>query len=211
MKNAIIVANGNISKSLINSITPEKFIVAVDGSYKFLKENNLRCDLVVGDLDSLFLPLQNDVIKNGIEIIRYETDKDFTDTDLAIKEVIKRGFKKITVVGAIGTRVDHTLANILLLEKYTGHGVTIRIIDNNNEIELLENSKKTIEKSDGFKYVSFISLTDFSTLSLTGFKYNLIHKKIKRDDTLCISNKQKDSKAQIKVFSGKILMIRSRD
>ena len=211
MKNAVIVANGNISKNLINSITPDKFIVAVDGSYKFLKENNLRCDLVVGDLDSLFLPLQNDVIKNGIEIIRYEADKDFTDTDLAIKEVIKRGFKKITVFGAIGTRVDHTLANILLLEKYAGYGVTIRIIDNNNEIELLENSKKTIEKSDGFKYVSFISLTDFSTLSLTGFKYNLKNKKIKRDDTLCISNKQKDSKAQIKVFSGKILMIRSRD
>lgn len=211
MKTAVIVANGNFSKRLINSITPEKFIVAVDGSYNYLKENDIRCDLVVGDLDSLSLSLQNYISQKGIELIRYETEKDFTDTDLAMKEVIKRGYQNISVFGAIGTRVDHTLANILLLEKYVGHGVTIRIIDNNNEIELLENCKKTIEKSDGCKYISFISLTDFSTLTLTGFKYNLKNKKIKRGQTLCVSNEPRDKKALITITQGKILMVKSRD
>lgn len=210
MKTAVIISNGGISQK-ITFEDQNNFIVAVDGGYSCIRKQKLKCGLVIGDLDSIAKSDISAIRKSGIELLRFPKDKDYTDTELAIKEMIKRGFGKIILIGVIGKRIDHTLANILLLEKYSDSKAEIKIIDNNNEIAILKNCKKAVGKSKKYKYISFISLTDFSTLSLTGFKYNLKNKKIRRGDTLCVSNEQKGAKAEVTVHKGKILMIRSRD
>ncbi len=207
---AVLVANGNLNEKLLGQIKPHDFLVGVDAGTLFLLNHNFSCDLAVGDFDSVS-PREFELIKKKAkDIVCFNPDKDFTDTELAIREVKKRGYKNILILGAVGSRLDHTIANILLLDE------GIKIVDEYNEIEMIK-SKKVIEPacrqagSQKFKYVSFVSITDFSTLSLSGFKYPLKNKKIKRGQTLCLSNEMKNKKALIEVSYGKILMIKSRD
>ena len=55
--------------------------------------------------------------EENVPIKKFPVKKDKTDSELSIEYLIEIGFKDITLVGAIGTRMDHTLANILLLNK----------------------------------------------------------------------------------------------
>lgn len=210
MSQAIIVANGNISSKLKLPISHEDFLVGVDAGALYFINNYYYCDLAIGDFDSVTKKQLEKIKKKVKEVKVYCPDKDFTDTELALKEVIKRGYKNIIIIGAIGTRFDHSLANIFLLEKYISKRVKIKIIDEHNEIETVKNDNKVRQKRD-FPYVSFISLSSSSVLSLSGFKYPIFQKDIKKGETIGISNELINNKAYIKVHKGKVLMIRSRD
>ncbi|MBI3385008.1 thiamine diphosphokinase [Candidatus Gottesmanbacteria bacterium] len=209
MSQVIIVANGDISSTLELQINPGDFLVGVDAGALYLLKH-YYCDLAIGDFDSV-TKKQLDQIKNYAKEIKiYSSDKDFTDTELALEEVVRRGFKNIVIIGAIGTRMDHTLGNLFLLEKFLEEGIKIKIIDEHNEIEIL-NNQITVPPDKDFKYISFISLTETVILTLSRFKYPLKNHLVKRGQTLCLSNEFLDKKAKILVKDGKVLMIKSRD
>ncbi len=210
MSQAIIIANGNISPKLQLHLNHGDFLVGVDAGALYFINNNHCCDLAIGDFDSVTKKQLDKIKKKAKEIKIYSPEKDFTDTELALEEVVKRGFKNIIISGAIGTRMDHSLANILLLEKYCRKDVRIRLIDEHNVVEIVTEQKKVPQSKDFF-YVSFISLSDSSVISLKDFKYPLSQKEIRRGQTICISNETKGKAGSVKVHKGKILMIRSRD
>lgn len=87
-------------------IPPESLIIAADGGYSRLLKAGIEPDLIVGDFDSLgFVPETDKVIK-------FLSEKDDTDTGLAVDEGIKRGCGEFYIYGGTGGRLDHTLANI---------------------------------------------------------------------------------------------------
>ena len=109
-------------------------------------------------------------------------------------------------------RLDHTLGNIMLMEKYQKAGVNISIIDNNNEIKMIsDDGELYIEAKEG-RYISIIPLTDsIQGLYLEGFKYPLTNVKVQRGSTLCISNQVKDKAGKVKLRQGKALVFISKD
>ena len=124
-------------------------------------------------------------------------------------EAISRGYKKAVIYGVWGTRFDHLLSSVLLLEKYQS-SIKLLIKDGKNEIGLISGQEKiTVNKN--YRYISFISLSDFSTLTLIGLKYSLQRRMIKRGDTLCVSNEIVSKKGKAEVHAGKVLMIKSID
>lgn len=86
--------------------TPEDYVIAADGGYRHCREAGLVPDLLLGDFDSLQdLPDVSDVK-------RFPVDKDDTDSMLAIKLGLEKGFRTFHLYGGTGGRMDHTLANI---------------------------------------------------------------------------------------------------
>ena len=77
---------------------------------------------------------------------------------MALKKAIEMGGKQITIVGATGTRFDHTIANIHILKEAMENGVDIQIIDEHNKIKLI-NKNIEIKKDNRYKFVSLIPLT----------------------------------------------------
>ena len=75
----------------------------------------LRVDLVVGDLDSVDAADLEAAVADGTEVERHPTAKDATDLELALDAAVARGATRVLVVGAHGGRLDHFLANVLLL------------------------------------------------------------------------------------------------
>lgn len=94
-------------------------IIAADGGYLHCLEEGLQPDLLLGDFDSL------QHIPEQIDLLRFPAEKDDTDSMLAIKEGLRRGFRRFALYGCSGGRLDHTLGNVqalAYLAKAGAHG-----------------------------------------------------------------------------------------
>ena len=107
MKTCYIVGAGDFTRDF--SPDRDDLVICADGGYDALLSRGTRCDLLVGDLDSVkSVPL-------GVEIIRHKVEKDETDMHLCYLEGRKRGYKNFVILGGTGGRDDHTFANYSLL------------------------------------------------------------------------------------------------
>jgi len=102
----------------INFIKKEgDLLIAADGGYELLNKANIIPDIVLGDFDSL------GYIPEGKEIIKHPVKKDDTDTLLAVKIGLERGYKKFCIYGGFGgERTDHTFSNVQTLSYIAQNG-----------------------------------------------------------------------------------------
>ena len=209
MKSIIIASGNSIKKEIFNELYVENdFIICADGGLNYIDNLHIIPNLIVGDFDSvdksLLLKYQN------VQTRKFLPEKDFTDTELAIEEAINYGYKDIVIFGATGTRLDHTMANIMLIERYIKSDINIKIVDDNNYIQIL-NKNITLNKKEGY-YLSIVPITDYiEGLTLKGLKFPLNNVKVNRGSTLCISNEVIDIRAEIQITNGIGLLFLSRD
>lgn len=209
---ALIVANGNINNiNLLKQLKKEyDFILAADGGTNHCIKAGILPDLIIGDLDSISDNTLRISREKNIPIEKFPTKKDSTDTELSINYLISKGYKDITLTGVTGSRMDHTLGNILLLNKLNESGIKGKIIDDNNIIYLVHSELNLLRNLDSF--VSIIPLTNTGiTISLKGFEYELEVVDVSFGSTFCISNKIIEEKAKITIHEGKALVFISKD
>lgn len=212
MKKGLIIASGTINDLdlLKKEIFKHDYIICADGGIKYIYDMNVKIDGIIGDLDSVDDRFSKFINKNNIPIMKFPIEKDETDTELAIKYLSDKGCGYITLMGVMGSRMDHTLANIFLLKKLAGNNIEGRILDENNTIVLSKDYMK-IEKREGY-YLSIIPITPSGVMvSLRGFYYPLRNSLIEYGTTLGISNKLVDEEGEIFITKGEALIIESRD
>ncbi|MCX6821829.1 MAG: thiamine diphosphokinase [Candidatus Aenigmarchaeota archaeon] len=210
-KRAVIISNGKMKNKRFyrKLIKKTDYIICVDGGSKHAKKLNIVPRMIIGDLDSLDKPTQEYFLKKGVEIIRYNREKDKTDMQIAVELVMKLGFKEVLILCVFGDRLDHVLANVFLLQMLTERGIESKIIDEYNEIFLIKNSGKIRGKIGDI--VSFISLTqEVNKIKTKGLKYELNNGKIKIFDTLGISNVLTKNTATINFKKGSLLVIKTK-
>jgi thiamine pyrophosphokinase len=103
-------------------------VIAADGGAAKAALLGLRPDVIVGDLDSLAPDTLERLRAEGVEICAYPAEKEESDTQLALREAIARGASRLIIAGGLGgLRLDHTLANLLLLAlpELAGHEVVL--------------------------------------------------------------------------------------
>ena len=210
--NTVIVTGGNINEEFIKEFfSNNKFniIVAVDKGLEILNKLKIDPDFIIGDFDSV----NESVLKeyNNKNTIELEKEKDFTDTHMALKLAIEKKSTSITIIGAIGTRFDHTLANVHILKEALDNNIKAKIIDEKNEITLINNNT-TIARNNRYKYVSIIPLTtEITGITLKGFKYLLEDATLKIGQSIGISNEQIEEEATIKIEKGIAILFFSKD
>lgn len=161
----------------------DDYIIGADQGAAYLAQYNLSFDLAIGDFDSTSKEDMVLIEQYAQIITKYPSQKDFTDTFLAVQEALKQGYKEIIIYGGIGKRLDHSYANIQLLRQGN-----ITLITNHEKIYLLSPGKHTIQNN--YSYISFFAIEDVINLSLTGFKYELQNVELPVGDPLCISNQK---------------------
>lgn len=114
MANCVIFCAGEFH-GLAEPICAEDFIIAADGGLKHCENLNITPDLILGDFDSLgHIPEKAAV---------YPTEKDDTDSMLAIRHGLEKGFARFILYGAMeGPRLDHTVANLQSLNFLADRG-----------------------------------------------------------------------------------------
>ncbi len=168
---------------------------------------------VVGDFDSVSAPIL-EFYRDNAQVIfhKYNSEKDNTDTDIALKLAICLNSSNITIIGALGKRMDHALSNIHILSNALEARIPCQILDDYNRIYLVKNNI-TIRKSEIYgKYISLIPLTsEVDGLTLTGFKYPLNNASLTIGKSLGVSNEIIQEIASIELKKGILIVIESRD
>ena len=188
-------------------------IIAGDRGLEALYQLKIIPNHVVGDFDSVS-PEILEFYKKQSQIIfhKFNAEKDNTDTDIALQLAIRLKSSKITIMGALGKRMDHAIANIHILKDALEANIPCQMIDEYNRIYLI-NKEMTLEKEKVYgKYVSLIPLTSIvEGLSLTGFKYPLKDYTLPIGTSLGISNEIIGDTAHIEMKNGILIVIESRD
>lgn len=211
----LIVTGGYIDKALLLKLVEEKkdyYIIGVDKGLEALDANNIVPDLAVGDFDSADIKIREKYSDNDNTILLNPV-KDSTDTHVAVTKALKLKPKSIAIVGATGKRIDHMLGNIGLLKICLDNGIdNAFILDNNNKIRII-NKDTVIRKKELYgEFISLIPFTDeVSGITLEGFKYSLREGKLIKDDTLGISNELVKEEGLIKLKSGSLLLLETKD
>lgn len=208
----IIFTNGeykhrNFYEDYIKKIKPD-FIICADGGANYAKEINVRPDIILGDMDSI--SEETKVFYQGVEFLFFPTKKDETDTELAIDYAIKSGAREVTILGGLGSRMDHSLGNIYLLKRFFDAGVKAEIVDENNIIQL-------IGKKEEFQFpvgtvVSLLPIGgDVEGLTISGFEYPVTDGQMTINNPYGISNVTNLANQTIEFKMGLLLVIIPKD
>ncbi len=107
------------------------YVIAVDGGLAHLDAIGRRPDMALGDFDSL------GYIPTGMRVVRFSAHKDKSDMELAFERARAMRYDTIYVFGALGKRLDHTLANLSLFALFTEKGMRVFAIDEQSAITFL--------------------------------------------------------------------------
>ena len=188
------------------------FIIGVDKGCNVLYKYNITPNLIVGDFDSGDLKVVDYFKNTGIEVRKYSTHKDYTDTHLAYNIAKELGdVKKIYLLGATGTRFDHSLGNLGLFLNSLEDEIYLEIVDDNNIMFIVD--KKTTIKNRKNKVLSFHGLSDeVKNFTIKNAKYELERYNLKLLEPRAICNEFLDGEdVQIDFDSGKILVMLTND
>lgn len=198
-----IIITAYIEGSIRNIVdTKGAYIICADGGYSKALAEKIRPSLLMGDFDSLSEELPSDT-----EVITFPTHKDETDTELALLHALEKGFAKVTIVGGIGGRLDHTIANIQNIVKYRKKGLEIEMADEQNRIFVLENEEINLPAKKGTKLSVFAQGGTAKGVSITGTEYPLSDFDLPSDFPLGVSNEFVSDSATVRVVEGTLLVV----
>ena len=187
------------------------FIIGVDRGALVLIEQGICPHLSIGDFDSVTTSELEKIKESSLELIQLPSEKDETDTEVALNYLLNKKVSSINLYGVIGGRIDHTLANIRLLLQFAKKGLALTLVDKGNCLTVLAPGNHEIQ-SPRLPYISFFALESTVTnLTLANLKYPLINYQLKQDDIRCISNETISSSFSVSFDTGYLLMIYSQD
>src|SRR5829696_5858200 len=112
----VVFAGGDaVPPEVADHLPRDAYVIAADSGLDHARALGWPVDLVVGDLDSVSVAALTDARATGVAVEEHAAEKDETDLELALDAAVRWGATHVTVVGGHGGRLDHLLANILLL------------------------------------------------------------------------------------------------
>jgi thiamine pyrophosphokinase len=217
MKTVIICAGGPkdelISFQKFKNLDEVIYIGADRGAMHLLHAGIVPNE-AVGDFDSLATEEYNLLISKVTGVTPVSSEKDETDTDLAISKALDFQPTHIYLAGVTGGRLDHFIAVLNSVYRFQSahRDIHFAIVNKWNEISLLLPGTHDLERNSQFPYISFFSFNQcVSGVSLTGMKYNVNDEMIEMGSSRFTSNELLNEVGSISFTSGICLVIRSSD
>jgi thiamine pyrophosphokinase len=229
--NAYIFTGGSVNLKALK-IDPEQddLIIAADSGLSIAEALGLRVDILIGDMDSL----KHSPKDSQMEIIRLPEEKDVTDTQAAVELALDKGASGIYIIGGIGTRLDHTLSSIGILQKIErlfsaplgkrrrffgltkqakmARAVDTYITNGYNRIRYIRNNSVIIPKNPHYRYLSILAADEtVKGVSVEGCKYPLQNATLHNYHQYAVSNEILGNCAFVSVQKGGVYIIESYD
>ena len=204
MEKFCLIISGGDFDPVKDELKKADYIIACDKGYAYAEKMGIKSDIIIGDFDSISEP------KTDIPILRYPVEKDDTDTMLAVKHALDRGFKSIVICCAFGGRADHALANIQAASYAVERGARVSVIGRDTELLVFSNGCERFKKKEGWS-LSVLALSDeCHGVNIMGTKYEGKDLILKNTFPLGVSNECVEDEAVISVKKGIILVLRSK-
>lgn len=196
---------GAMEPAFTPQIQPGDLLIAADAGYRQAKTLGMHPDLVVGDFDSLgFIP-------EGEQVEVHPVEKDDTDTMLAARIGYKRGMRQFVILGGMGGRLDHTIANLHTLAWLSDRGAKACMTDGREHVLLLQNESVQFS-SGGQETISIFAYGGTARgVTLEGLHYPLQDAALDTSFPLGVSNRFEQQSALVRVEQGKLLVLWNGD
>jgi len=201
MRKCIIVGAGEFS-GLRPEFTAE-YIIAADGGFDKLAGCAITPDLMVGDFDSL----EGCDIASHTQVIRFPAEKDASDLELSVEQAVDRGFDCFYIYGALGGRLDHTLASIAVLVGISKKAMTGWLIGENEVVTAVTDGKVVLKARESGSISVFPAGETARGVSLKGLKYPLNNATLTHTSTHGLSNEFIGEEAVIEVREGTLVVV----
>lgn len=208
---AVIFVNGVVKDpaGLGRWVRPDDYLIAADGGALHCLALGKLPHVVVGDLDSLTPDLVAEMANRGAAIERHRADKNETDLELAIDRALRDGATEIVLLGALGGRLDQTLANVLLLAQ-RDWPVALQLVADGELATLLRGGEEMTLGAALGATVSLLPLSaEVTGITYTGLRYPLEDATLRLGSTRGISNEVARRPATVRIRTGLALVIQS--
>lgn len=187
------------------------WIICCDGGMHHAKALGITPDYIVGDFDSVRPEVLEEYRNMGISIRQFPTHKNETDMQLGMLLALELGATELVLIGGIGDRFDHTLANAHLLLYLLKKGVRGILVNEKNRVELIDKEVTLYGKAGDL--VSTIPLSMLvEGVTLEGLEYPLVDYDLALDDKLvAVSNVMTGTEAKVKIRKGYLFVMQTRD
>lgn len=185
---------------------PFDMTVCANGGTHLALRLGLRPDIVIGDLDSLQPDLHSRLEAGGTRFITHPTAKDETDLELALLWCLGQGARDVVVLGAWGSRPDHSLGNIFLLTDPRLEKARITFVSSTWQM-FVARAEADVRGQAG-DTVSLIPLTArVDNIRTEGLAYPLRGETLWRGPARGVSNVMLGATARITLASGILLVL----
>ena len=172
----------------------EALVIAADGGLRHLEAQGLTADLIVGDFDSLGR------VPEGDNILRHPVEKDDTGLD--------RGYRIFVLYGGLGGRLDHTYANLQVLNFLASRGASGRLLGEGMAAAAVSGGSALCFGPEHRGVVSvFCPGPDAEGVCLEGLYYPLSNAVLTSGFPLGVSNQFTGRPARISVERGTLLVM----
>ncbi len=209
MRHLVVVANGEFPhpERLLALLCSADLVVAADGGANWLVAQGRRPDVLIGDLDSVDADVLSRLQNNDCTILRYPAHKDETDTELALSYAAAQSPQQITLIGALGGRIDHELATIMLLSLPALRGIPTAIYDGASWLTLIAPTTLALQGQPG-DIVSLLPLGgECLGVTTAGLVYPLIDEPLFFGPARGVSNEMLEQQASVTIRAGQLLVV----
>lgn len=217
----IVLADGDVgSRAALDAawpgwLEPDARVVAADGGARHATPLGLAIDRWVGDGDSLGEAGIAALAEAGVPIERSPSDKDESDTELAVWAGLVMGATRLTILGALGgPRLDHAVANLGLLAMPDLAGLDIRLVAVETQVRLLvapDAAGDAVELDLTGRVGDLVSLltvgADATGVTTRGLVYPLRDEALLLGRTRGLSNVRESEHATVRLGEGRLLVI----
>lgn len=208
---AAVVVGGEADAADAHRLADAELVVAADGGATWLASIGVRPDVVIGDLDSIDPGLVARLEADGVSVVRHPLAKDATDAELAVDHAVSAGARRIVILGALaGQRLDHALANVLLLLRQAGPGALedVRIVRGSVAVRAMRGGGRLALEGGPGSLVSLLALDgEASGVRTNGLRFALDGEALAMGSTRGISNVVTAAPASVSLERGALLVI----
>lgn len=209
---AIVVAGGDAASDDAALLAGAELVVAADSGASWLARIGVRPDVVIGDMDSVDPSLLDRLKADGVAIERHPAEKDASDAELAVARAISAGASEVLILGALGgERLDHELANLLLLADGAWNHTALRIVRGGTSVRALQGGDELELTGVPGDLVTLLSLDgDAAGVRTQGLRYALTGETLPIGRSRGLSNEVERAPASVSLERGTLLVIETR-
>ena len=209
---AIVVAGGDAVTQDAALLSDSDVVIAADSGAHWLDSAAVLPDLLIGDMDSIDPALLDRLVAQGIEVERHPTEKDASDMELAVSRAVADGADRVVILGALsGERLDHELANLLLLIDRRWDGIDVRAVRGGTTVRALRGGRRLELDGLAGDLVSLLPLeSDATGVRTVGLRYQLDGETLQSGRSRGLSNEMEHAPASVLLEGGALLVIETR-
>ena len=205
----VVVASGELVASDAAWLDDAELVIAADGGAGSLDRMGRTPDRLVGDLDSVDPELAERLAAGGTRIDRHPVDKEASDTELAVEEAHGAGATAVVLLGAMGgSRLDHELANLLVLADPALAGRDMRAVRGGTQVRALHAGDRLVLSGSMGDLVTLLPIGgDAAGVTTEGLRWQLDEATLRMGRSRGLSNEVVGAPASVRITDGTLLVV----